>query len=312
MLGVVRALAIVCAALVVLLAAAGCGDSDSPGHDGTVVVGTTTQAGDLVRRVGGRRVTVRQILQPNSDPHEYEPRPSDVKALADARLVVRSGGDVDDWLGSLVDNSGTDAPLLSLIDHVHRRRLNGDLDPHWWQDPRNAVIAVDEIRGALAAADRRHASLYDENAKTYTGELTALDRAAAKCIAKIPEAQRKLVTTHDALGYYARRYGIDVIGTVIPSLTTEGQPSAGDTAKLVHTIEDAGVKAIFAESSVDPKVESAIARETGAKVGKALWADTLGPEDSDGATYLESIASNTAALADGFTGGAVSCPPPGS
>ena len=115
------------------------------------------------------------------------------------------------------------------------------------------------------------------------------------------------MTTHDALGYYAGRYGIDVIGAVIPSLTTEAQPSAGDTAKLVQTIEDTGVKAIFAESSVNPKVEAAIARETGAKVGRALWADTLGPEGSNGATYVQSIAANTRALVDGFTGGAVSC-----
>ena len=103
-------------------AAAGCRDSGPSGGNGVVVVGTTTQVGDLLRQVGGRRVTVRQILRPNSDPHEYEPRPSDVKALADAQLVVRSGGDVDDWLGSLVDNSGTDAPVLTLIDHVHRLR----------------------------------------------------------------------------------------------------------------------------------------------------------------------------------------------
>jgi zinc/manganese transport system substrate-binding protein/manganese/iron transport system substrate-binding protein len=103
-----------------------------------------------------------------------------------------------------------------------------------------------------------------------------------------------------------------VIGTVIPSLSTAGQPSAGDTAKLVSTIRDTGVKAIFAESSVNPKVEAAIARETGAKVGKPLWADTLGPEGSDGATYMRSIASNTAAMVDGFTGGAASCSLPGA
>ena len=115
------------------------------------------------------------------------------------------------------------------------------------------------------------------------------------------------MTTHDALGYYARRYGIEVIGTVIPSLSTEGQPSAGDTAELIDTIRATGVKAIFAESSVNPKVEAAIARETGAKVGAALWADTLGPAGSDGATYIGSIESNTKALVDGFTGGAASC-----
>ena len=129
----------------------------------------------------------------------------------------------------------------------------------------------------------------------------------ARCIGAVPRSQRKLVTTHDALGYYAARYGIDVVGTVIPSLSTEAQPSAGDTAELIKTIEDTGVKAIFAESSVNPKVEAAIARETGATVGGALWADALGPPGSDGATYLASIAANTRTLVDGFTGGRVTC-----
>jgi zinc/manganese transport system substrate-binding protein/manganese/iron transport system substrate-binding protein len=124
---------------------------------------------------------------------------------------------------------------------------------------------------------------------------------------RVPAARRKLVTTHDALGYYARRYGIQVIGTVIPSLSTAGQPSAGDTAALIATIRRTGVKAVFAESSVNPKVEAAIASATGARVGRALWADSLGPAGSDCATYVKSIAANTRALVDGFSGGAVHC-----
>jgi ABC-type Zn uptake system ZnuABC Zn-binding protein ZnuA len=125
---------------------------------------------------------------------------------------------------------------------------------------------------------------------------------------RVPAAERKLVTSHDALGYYARRYDIRVIGAVIPALTTAAQPSAGDVVKLVATIKREGVKTIFAESSVNPKVEAAIARETGAKIGKALWADSLGPKGSDGATYISSIESNTRALVQGFTDGAVDCP----
>ena len=129
----------------------------------------------------------------------------------------------------------------------------------------------------------------------------------AACIGAVPAERRKLVTTHDALGYYARRYGIEVIGAVIPSLSTRGQPSAGEVAALVRTIREQGVRAIFAESSVDAKVEQAIARETGARVGRPLWADTLGPPGSDGATYIESIAANTEALVEGFTGAEATC-----
>jgi len=289
---------------------AGCGEDDRAAGvgDRVTVVATTTHAADFARNVGGMQVEVVQLLAPNADPHEYEVRPRDVQALTDADLILRSGGDVDEWLGEAIEGAGADAPVVTLSDGIP---LEGD-DPHWWQDPRNAIKAIAEIRAALGKADASHASDYDAGAKAYTDELTELDAAVAACIAKVPEAERKLVTTHDALGYYARRYGLDVIGTVIPSLTTEGQPSAGDTAELVQTIEDAGVKAIFAESSVDPKVEAAIASESGAKVGKALWADTLGPESSDGATYAQSIASNTAAIVDGLTGGAVSCSLPGA
>jgi zinc/manganese transport system substrate-binding protein len=279
--------------LLLVIALAGCGSQGGAVSDGPItVVATTTQVADLARNVGGSHVKVVQILAPNTDPHEYELRPQDVKAVAGADLVLRSGGDVDAWLTDAIDASGTDAPVVTLSDGM---KLHGD-DPHWWQDPRNAVIAVHEIEKAL-----------HRNASAYVNEIERLDRAVARCIAKVPKAQRKLVTTHDALGYYARRYGIDVIGTVIPSLSTEGQPSAGDTAALIETIRATGVKAIFAESSVNPKVEAAIARETGAKVGKALWADSLGPRGSDGATYLQSVASNTKALVDGFTGGAQTC-----
>jgi zinc/manganese transport system substrate-binding protein len=285
-----------------LLLLAGCGAAATAG-DQVTVVATTTQVADLARNVGGSHVHVVQILAPNTDPHEYELRPQDVQAVADADVVLRSGGDVDEWIGEAIEGSGTDAPVVDLGRGV---RLHGD-DPHWWQDPRNAVIAVGEIRAALAKADPAHRAAYDRAAQAYDARLDRLDRGVRACIARIPAAQRKLVTTHDALGYYARRYGLEVIGTVIPSLSTEGQPSAGDTAHLIATIRSTGVKAIFAESSVNPKVEAAVARETGAKVGGELWADSLGPKDSDGATYVRSIAANTDAIVDGLTGGAASC-----
>ncbi len=295
-------------ALIVLLALAalaGCGEDDRAAASGArvKVVATTTQAADLVRNVSGDGVEVVGLLAPNSDPHDYEVRPRDLQALVDADLVVRSGGDLDDWLEEAIEGSGSEAPVLTLIDGV--RTI--DDDPHWWQDPRNAILAVAEIKRALGEADPARAGTYAAHADRYDARLRRLDRAVATCIAKVPAAQRKLVTTHDALGYYAQRYGIEVIGAVIPSLSTSGQPSAGETAQLIRTIREEDVRAIFAESSVNAKVEAAIARETGARVGKALWADTLGPPGSDGATYVASIASNTRALVDGFTGGQQAC-----
>ena len=273
------------------------------------MVGTTTQVGDLLRQVAGGRADVRQILRPNSDPHDYEPRPSDVKGLAEAQLVVRSGGEVDDWLDELVDSAGSDAPVLTLIDRVHTRRDGDDVDPHWWQDPRNAELAVAAIRDGLAEADPAGAAAYRRNAARYLARLRRLDTRTAACIQRVPARDRRLVTTHDALGYYADRYGLDVIGAVLPSLSTQAQPSARDIQELVDQIESAGVRAIYPESSVNPKLERAVARESGAKVGAALWADTLGPEGSSGATYVESIAANTRAIVDGLTGGEVTCSP---
>lgn len=302
-----RALVAVLAVAAITLLIAACGSDPAGGGGRVAVTATTTQIADLARNVGGKRVEVTGMLAPNSDPHEYEPRPGDIKSLADAKLVLRSGGDLDEWLDGAIDSAGGDARVVTLIDSVERIGEGKKTDPHWWQDPRNAELAVTAIRDALSKADPAGRAEYAANATAYLDRLRELDRAVASCIGAVPAAQRKLVTTHDALGYYARRYGIEVIGTVIPSLSTQGQPSAGETAKLIDTIRRAGVNAIFAESSVNAKVEQAIARETGAKVGRPLWADTLGPKGSDGATYLQSIAANTRALVAGFTGGARSC-----
>jgi ABC-type Zn uptake system ZnuABC Zn-binding protein ZnuA len=283
-------------ALLALLLAAGCGGSTSSSQP--TIVATTTQLADMARNIAPG-AHVRALLSPNTDPHEYEVRPDDVKALASADIVLRSGGEVDEWLGGALNAAGVDEQ--DVVDAGAAAGLEGD-DPHWWQDPVRAQKAAAAIGRAFAAA-----GLPDRSA-AYVARLKRLDAGVRACMDQVPADQRKLVTSHDALGYFARRYDIRVIGAVIPALTTAAQPSAGDVAKLVATIEREGVKTIFAESSVNPKVEEAVARETGAKIGKALWADSLGPNGSDGATYISSIEANTRALVQGFTGGAVNCP----
>jgi ABC-type Zn uptake system ZnuABC Zn-binding protein ZnuA len=276
-------------------------------------VATTTQVADFVREVGGARVYVHQILKPNSDPHEYEPRPSDATAVNRAQLVFQSGGDLDGWLDDVVTGGGGKATVVKLLDSVRTRkgpeRGSNATDPHWWQDPRNAERAVRPIRDALSRADPAGRATYARNAHAYIARLRALDRGIAACMARVPSAERKLVTTHDALGYYAARYGIQVVGALIPSLSTQAQPSARDIQRLVDQIRRERVRAIFPETALNPKLERAVSREAGAKVGGRLWSDSLGPEGSDGATYLEAMAHNTATLTDGFTGGAVRCRP---
>ena len=300
-----RLLPIVAACAALAAAASGCG-SDSEASDARLrVVATTGQAADFARRVGVGRVAVTGLLAPAADPHDFEVRPDDVDALAQADLVVRSGGEVDEWLADAIEAGGGDAPELVLADHVDVR----DGDPHWWQDPRNAVKATAAIEAELARVDAAHAAGYAAAAKRYTARLERLDRGVARCIAQIPPEQRTLVTTHDALASYAARYGLRVVGTVIPSRSTLAQPSAGEVDALIATIRREGVPAIFAESSVNPDVEQAIADASGARIGAALYADALGPAGSEGADYVGSIAANTAAIVDGLTGGAHSCRP---
>jgi ABC-type Zn uptake system ZnuABC Zn-binding protein ZnuA len=290
------------ALLVAVLAAAGCRSAGGGDADLTVVA-TTTQVADLVRSVGGERIAVDGILRPNSDPHEYEPRPSDATALAKADLVFRSGGDLDKWLDQVIDSAGGHAAQVTLIDHVHRI---GD-DPHWWQNPRNAILAVAAIRDALTKADPAGRRGFERRAAAYTAKLRALDASVQSCVDRVPPAKRKIVTTHDALGYFADRYGVEVIGAVIPSLSTQGQASARDVQKLVDQIRSEGVQAIFPEAAVNQKLEQAISREAGAKIGGKLYADTLGPEGSGAATYLQAMRHNADALVDGMSGGRVSC-----
>ena len=291
--------------LVLVLAAsavAGCGD-DSGSSSGRTVVATTTQVAGLVRQVGGERVSVDGMLHPGGDPHDFEPRPSDVAAVARADLVFRSGGEVDDWLGEVIDSAGGDAEVVSLLDSVKRE---GD-DPHWWQDPLNGVRAVDEIRARLSELDPGGARVYRRNAARVERELRELDERIAACVRRVPPAKRKIVTTHDALGYFASRYGVEVVGAVIPSLSTQAQASAGDVQRLVEQIEREGVEAVFPESAVNPDIERAIAREAGARTGASLYADSLGPEGSPGDTYERALAFDARALVRGMSGGTVDC-----
>lgn len=298
--------ALVTSAALALAACGADGGNGSAAQDGEVgVVATTTHVADLARAVGGERARVDSLLTPGSDPHDYEPRPSDARALADADLVLRSGGDIDEWLTGLVESAGTNAPTVSLIESVATMESGEDatgLDPHWWQDPANAMAAVVEIRNALVEADPEGQETYAANAEAYLAELRRLDESIAACMSSIPAEDRKLVTTHDALGYFAERYDIEVVGLVVPALTTRAQASAGEVAELTETVEDEGVNAIFPESQLPAGLERAIAEEAGAQVGPGLWTDSLGPPGSGAATYLDALRFNAQAMADGFGG----------
>lgn len=325
-----RLAGVAAAAVGVALIATGCGGSTGGGATGDqiTVVATTTHVADIVREVGGDAVVVEQILQPNTDPHEYEPRPSDVQAFAEAAIVFRSGGDLDGWSGQLIEDSGSDADVVDLsaglpvrlegghdhgeeghdeAGHDDGEHSGGEFDPHWWQDPRNVAAAAGEVKTALSQADRKASREFSSNTASFQAQVNRIDRQIGRCFDSLPASQLKLVTDHDALGYFANRYGIEVVGAVIPALTTEAQPSAGDLAELERTIEQENVKAIFPESSYSPKLAEAVAADTGATTEYSLYGDALGPEGSGTDTWTGMIEANADAMMRGFTGGARGC-----
>jgi len=298
------ALAAVAAAVAAALALAGCGGLSSGADDGRLrVVATTTQLGDFARQAGGGKVDVTQLLRANTDPHDYEPRPHDVLAVARADLVLRSGGEVDAWLGDVVEQAGGHATVVD----VGGGRPYARAEPHWWHDPRNAAYAVGRIRGALARADPADAGAFARAAGAYRARLRALDRGIARCMASVPAARRTMVTDHDAFGAFAARYGIRVVGAVIPARTTAAQPSAGELSRLAALIRREHVRAVFPERSVSPRLAKAIAGQTGASARYELYGDALGPAGSDGATYVQSEIHDADAMVRGFTDGARGC-----
>jgi zinc/manganese transport system substrate-binding protein len=306
--------AVAAVAATALLTACGAGGADGSATAAVKVVATTTQLGDIVRRIGGTGADVTQILRPNTDPHEYEPRPSDVAATAGARVVFESGNNLDAWAKQIVEQAGGHPTTVVLADsNVHRVRGQSSgpeaskYDPHWWHDPTNVEAAIPVIRDALTRANPNAKALFDRNAAAYLNRLRRLDAGIKRCIDQVPRAARKLVTDHDAFNYFARRYAITVIGAVIPSQTTQAQVSAGEVAALIKTIRREHVKAVFPETSVNAKLAGAIARASGARADYTLYGDTLGPEGSPGSTYLTMEQANADAMVRGFTDGAHNC-----
>lgn len=322
-----RAPALAAALLALVGGVAGCGSSDDGGSSSgsgagadepAKVIATTTQLGDFTRAVGGDAADVTQILKPNSDPHDYEPRPSDVQETAGARVVFESGDNLDKWMGKVVEQAGGD-PTVVDVGRSATARLPGETtgpeaseyDPHWWHDPENVEAAIPTIRDALTRVNPAGKADYARNASAYLVKLRSLDSGIRACFGKVPASKRKLVTDHDAFGYFAKRYGLRVIGAVIPSQTTQAQPSAADVSKLSAVIRREGVKAVFPESSINPKLAQAIARQSGASSDYTLYGDTLGPPGSPGASYLGMERANADMLLRGLTAGRQGCEIPG-
>ncbi|MBO4161363.1 metal ABC transporter substrate-binding protein [Micromonospora antibiotica] len=314
------------AAALVLLGGCGSGDDDAPGGSSApgatrlAVVATTPEVADFVRAVGGDDVTVTQIIKPNVDPHDYEPTPADIQAIGKAAVVVKNGVGLEEWLDQTIESAGFKGTVVDSSQGVTLREggheedegheeesahEGEEHDPHIWHNPLNAKTMVANIEKGLATADPAHAAAFADNLKTYTAELDKLDADNEAAFARIPADQRKLVTNHDAFGYYVDRYRLEFVGSVIPSLDTSAELSAKQLNDLVAKIKATGTKAIFAETSLPPKSAEAIAKQAGVKViggEDALYGDSIGPEGTPEGTYLGAERHNTQVIVTALGG----------
>lgn len=279
-----RALLLVTAAA---LAASSCAWTASPGSSTAdarvVVVTTTTVFADLVRQVGGDRVEAFSLVPNGGDVHTFAPRPSDMRRLSSARLVVMNGLGLDDWVGRLIADADATAPIVRLAEDLPGARYlvepSGAVNPHLWLEVPNAERYVARIADALSAADPGHAGAYHTGAATFAARLAQLDTWIRAQVATIPAPNRRLVAFHDAFPYFADAYGLEVVGTVVAAAGQE--PGAGQVTRLIDAIRAAGVRAVFAEAQFNPAIAQAVAADSGARMVTDLYDDTLGPAPAD-------------------------------
>ncbi len=258
------------------------------------VVASFSILGDFVRNVGGNRVNVTTLVGANGDVHVYTPAPSDAQKIADAKLVVVNGLGLEGWLPRLVQSSGGKATIVEASHGIAPLRIGSDTDPHAWQSVADAKIYVANIRDALSAADPAGAAAYQANAERYLAKLDALDRDVRQAVSQIPQSRRKVISTHEAFGYFAAAYGIEFIAPL--GVSTESEPSARDIAGIVKEIKTPGIPAVFLENISDDRLMRRISAETGARIGGTLYSDSLTGENGDAPTYIDMVRHNIKAL----------------
>lgn len=258
------------------------------------VVASFSILGDFVRTIGGDRVNVTTLVGPDSDVHVYTPAPSDAKRIADAKLVIVNGLGLEGWLPRLVQSSGSKATIVTASAGIAPRKLGSAADPHAWQSVSNAKIYVADIANALAAAAPDDAEFFHTQARAYLEKLEALDREVRDAVAKIPPDRRKVISTHNAFGYFAAEYGIQFVAPL--GVSTETEPSARDIAAIIGQIKAQQIPAVFLENISDDRLIRRIAAETGAKVGGTLISDGLTGEKGAAPTYIDMVRHNIKAL----------------
>ena len=247
---------------------------------------------DLVQQVGGPRVSVTTLVAAGGDTHTFQPSPQDARRMAQAKLVFINGLGLEGWLPRLVQSSGSKALVITLSNGVPTI----DLDPHAWQDVGNAKIYVRNIRDALTVVDPDGAALYQSRSDAYRAQLDQLDADIRASLAKIAPERRRVITSHDAFGYFSKAYGMRFIAP--QGVSTEAEASSRDVARIIRQIRAEKIPAVFLENMSDPRLMSQIAHETGAKVGAQVFSDSLSPVGGKAPTYLDMMRNNLTALTD--------------
>jgi len=280
------------------------------------VMATTSILGDVVGQVAGEAADVRTLLPVDADPHGFQPTPADVVLLSQADLVFVNGLGLEELLMSLlagavpaqkviaVSEVAQIEPLADAQEHEsaggeEEHEHNDGFDPHIWTDPNHVILWADVIAAALSQADPAHAAVYQANAEAYRRELQALDAWIREQVDQTSPAQRKLVTEHTTFAYFARRYGFEQVGAIIPGFSTLAEPSAQTLAALEDAIREMGVQAIFVGNTVNPRLAERVAADTGIRL-IPVYSDSLSAADGPAATYLAYMRYNTRAFVEGM------------
>jgi ABC-type Zn uptake system ZnuABC Zn-binding protein ZnuA len=275
---------------------AGCGAAGGGAPSGALkVVASTTFLADIAQNVAGDRFAIETLVPLGTDPHAFEPTPSDLKMVAGADLVIVNGAGLEGTLLTTLKSAVGDTPIVDASAGLPTRTpqsgepelASGEKDPHFWLDPELVKTYVANIEKAFSQADPAGAATYKANAAAYDKKLDALDARIARQVAQVPEADRKLVTDHASMGYFADRYGFTVVGTVVPSASTGETPTARQLADLTQAIRESGAKAIFVDASDNPQLAQQIGSETGVKVVTGLLDHSLTAPDGAAPTYVD-------------------------
>ena len=280
--------------------------TNNPDNDQPQVVSTSTIIADLTETVGGDEIEHQGILEPGADPHVYEPVPQDSIAFEEADLIFYNGYNLEPGLIKVMNAAGVGAKKVAVGEVVRPLdwEYEGEIepDPHVWGNAENAILMVNTIRDNLIELSPEDREFFTENAAKLTQELRELDTWIEQQIATIPENQRRLVTTHDAFQYYASAYGLEVTGTLI-GISTEEQPSAQTVSRLADSIRESRVPAIFAETTINPKLITTVAQEAGVKLApNELYSDSIGSPGSEGDSYVKMLVSNTETIVNALGG----------